>query len=124
MKAVRQLLALLRVRLAARPDTEHEQAIVRLAIGLLLGAYFLPSGLAVSEWGALEPNYLVFCGYIALSAVVLAWNLSSDAVSHVRRCFGVVLDLATISWCMWFLGESGWALYIVYVWVTLANGFR
>jgi two-component system sensor histidine kinase RpfC len=121
---LRSLAATARARLAKRPDTEHEQAIVRLAIGLLLGAYFLPSGLAVSEWGTLEPNYLVFCGYIALSAVVLAWNLSSDAISHVRRCFGVVLDLATISWCMWFLGENGWALYLVYVWVTLANGFR
>ena len=61
---------------------------------------------------------------VAVSAVLLAWNLSTQSISHARRFLGVVLDLATISWCTWFLGERGWALYLVYVWVTLANGFR
>jgi len=121
---LRHLAASARTRLAARPDTEHEQAILRLAIGVLLGAYFLPKGLSVAGWGEVDESYAVFCGYLAVSAMLLAWNLSSQVVSHLRRCIGVVLDLATISWCMWFLGESGWALYLVYVWVTLANGFR
>jgi two-component system sensor histidine kinase RpfC len=121
---LRSLAAAARTRLAARPDTEHEQAILRLAIGLLLGAYFLPKGLSVADWQEIDASYAVFSGYLAVSAVLLVWNLSSQSVSHLRRCIGVVLDLATISWCMWFLGESGWALYLVYVWVTLANGFR
>ncbi len=118
------LVASARARLAARPDTEHEQAIVRLVLGLALGAYLLPDEMRIFDWHLLEPRRVVFMGYIAFSAVILWSNLASDTVSHVRRCFGVVLDLATISWCMWFLGEHGWALFLVYVWVTLANGFR
>jgi two-component system sensor histidine kinase RpfC len=121
---IRTAIASAKARLATRPDTEHEQGILRLAIGVLLGAYFLPEGLRVADWRDLDPSYAVFCGYIAVSAVLLAWNLSSQTISHARRCLGVVLDLSTISWCTWFLGDRGWALYLVYVWVTLANGFR
>ena len=118
------LSARARARLASRPDTEHEQAIVRMVIGLLLGGYLLPDEFSISRYYALEPHHLVFATYIALAAVMLWSNLASDGISHLRRCFGVVLDLSTISWCMWYLGEHGWALYLVYVWVTLANGFR
>jgi two-component system sensor histidine kinase RpfC len=121
---LRSLADGVRARLAARPDTEHEQAIVRVILGLALGAYLLPHGTRIFDWHLLEPQRVVFIGYVALAAVVLWSNLASDAVSHLRRCFGVVLDLGTISWCMWFLGEHGWALFLVYVWVTLANGFR
>jgi hypothetical protein len=35
-------LARLRARLQARPDTEHEQGILRLVIGALLVLYLLP----------------------------------------------------------------------------------
>ena len=49
MRALRDLVSAARARLAARPDTEHEQGIVRLVIAALLGAYLLPEGLDVSE---------------------------------------------------------------------------
>ena len=41
-------LGRLRVRLAARPDTEHEQAIVRVVVGLVLFLYLLPEALIVA----------------------------------------------------------------------------
>ena len=124
MIALRRLAALLRARLAARPDTEHEQAIVRVVIGVLLGAYLLPGGLNVPEWGALEPYYAVFVSYMALAVVVLAWNLASDSVSHVRRCIALLADAATVTWSMWYFGDKALPLVLVYIWVTLANGFR
>ena len=124
MSELRQLVALVRARLAARPDTEHEQAIVRLAIAALLGAYLLPGGLNVPEWGALEPYYAVFVAYMALAVVVLAWNLASDGVSHLRRCIALIADVATVTWSMWYFGDKALPLLLVYVWVTLANGFR
>ncbi len=121
---MRELVAGARARLAARPDTEHEQVIVRMVLGVALGIYLLPADFTGYNWQVLDLEHLVFVGYLALAGVLLWSNLASNQVSHVRRCFGVVLDLATISWCMWFLGEHGWALFLVYVWVTLANGFR
>jgi two-component system sensor histidine kinase RpfC len=118
------MMAWLRARLAARPDTEHEQAIVRLAIGLLLGAYFLPAGLRVSEWSALEFHYIAFACYVVISVLVLAWIFASDSVSHVRRCVALVADFAMVSVTMWYIGERALPMILVYVWVTLANGFR
>jgi two-component system sensor histidine kinase RpfC len=124
MRWLRGLFAAARARLQARQDTEHEQAIVRLAIGLLLGAYFLPGGLRVSEWSALEFHYIAFACYVVIAVLVLAWILVSDSVSHLRRCIALVADFATVSVTMWYYGEQALPMFLVYVWVTLANGFR
>jgi two-component system, sensor histidine kinase RpfC len=125
MGALRKLVGMARARLAARPDTEHEQAIVRLVIGLLLGPFVLPGEFSsLADFQALEQHHVVFLGYNALAALILWSNLSSDLISHTRRCFGVFLDLGTTGWCMWYLGENGAAIYLLFVWVTLANGFR
>jgi two-component system sensor histidine kinase RpfC len=121
---LRKRYATMRARLAARPDTEHEQAIVRLIVSALLGAYLLPAGLNVSEWHALEPYYILFVAYMGLSAVVLAWNLGSDSISHARRCIALFADIAIVSWSMWYFGDKALPCVLVYVWVTLANGFR
>jgi hypothetical protein len=84
MAWLRGLYVSAKTRLAARPDTEHEQAIVRLAVGLLLGAYFLPGGLRVSEWSALEFHYIAFACYVVIAVLVLAWIFASESTSHVR----------------------------------------
>ena len=121
---LRSLVAAARARLAARPDTEHEQGIVRLAIAALLGAYLLPEGLDVSEWSALKPYHIVFVGYLVLATVILAWNLCSDSVSHTRRIIALAADVATTTWSMWYFGDKALPSLLIYVWVTLANGFR
>jgi len=120
---LRSLYASARARLAVRPDTEHEQAIVRLVVAVLLGAYLLPEGLNVTEWSAIKPLGM-FLGYLGLSAAVLSWNLLSDTISHVRRCVALIADIALCSWCMWFFGDKALPMLLIYVWVTLANGFR
>ena len=124
MRALSGLVSAARARLAARPDTEHEQAIVRLMIGTLLGAYFLPQSLNLSGWRTIEPNILAFGSYFAVALLVLAWNLSSNAVSHARRCIALVADMAMVTYTMWAFEDGGLPLVLVYVWVTLANGFR
>ena len=53
LKAPSGLAARLRARLAARPDTEHEQAVVRLAISALLiviSAVVLLSVKVMTRW--------------------------------------------------------------------------
>ncbi len=125
MQALRNWVSAARARLAARVDTEHEQAIVRMVIGLLLGPFVLPREFSpLFDFHSLEQHHIVFLGYNALAAVILWSNLSSNRISLFRRCFGIVLDQATVTWCLWYLGDQGWALFLVYIWVTLANGFR
>ena len=113
----------LRIRLAARPDTEHEQALVRIVVTVALGLYML-RGWDFEHAGTLQPDVLVFFAYLAVSAVTLAWTLASSSVSHVRRVLGLSADIATVTWTMWFFEERALALFLIYVWVTLANGFR
>ena len=112
----------LRIRLAARPDTEHEQALVRIVVTVALGLYML-RGWDFEHAGTLQPDVMVFFAYLAVSAFTLAWTLASSRVSHVRRVLGLSADIATVTWTMWFFEERALALFLIYVWVTLANGF-
>ena len=51
---LRAVVGSARARLASRPDTEHEQGIVRLLVGLALGVTLLPGGLNPFGWTSLE----------------------------------------------------------------------
>src|SRR6185369_14409019 len=93
-------------------------------IAALLGAYLLPGGLDFSEWSALKPYHVVFVGYLLVAAVILAWNLWSDSVSPTRRIIALIADIATTTWTMWYFEDKALPSVLVYVWVTLANGFR
>jgi two-component system sensor histidine kinase RpfC len=121
---LRELSAAARARLAARPDTEHEQAFVRLVVAAAIGAYLLPEGLVVVDWASLEFHYAVFTAYLLFSVALLGWILASSRVSTLRRILAVAADIATTSIAMWYYGEQALAMMLVYVWVTLANGFR
>jgi len=114
----------LRARLAARPDTEHEQAIVRAAIGVLIGLYLLPEILDRHAEGLPEPHILVWIGFLAFSTAIFGAILASPRVSPVRRVVGTVLDAATLSWCIAYFKELGVPLFLVYLWFTFGNGFR
>ncbi len=114
----------MRARLAARPDTEHEQAIVRLAVALLLGLYLLPEWAGVTGANPQKIGVIVFAAYIAFSLLVLVLILRSNAISPLRRGLAMAVDVAMLSWTMWYFGERGLPLILIYVWVTLANGFR
>jgi two-component system, sensor histidine kinase RpfC len=116
----RTLVQRLRARLTVRPDTEHEQAIVRLVVGALIVIYLLPGALARQ----LEPTILVMLGYLVASAAIFVHILARPGESPTRRMLGALADLGTLSWVMAFLGDTAAPLFLVYVWVTLANGFR
>src|SRR3954470_15590132 len=108
----------LRGRLAARPDSEHEQAIVRLVNAGLFGVYL---------FNDLQQNPVLWLGFFAYflagGALVAAILLRPD-ISSLRRALGAALDASTITWTLMYFGEAGAPLYLVYLWITLANGFR
>ena len=120
MKVLRDLLAKVRARLAARADTEHEQAIVRVAVALALGGYLLD----IQDLAHIGTDDIVWYAYLGVSLVILGWVLASSRISHVRRCLGLVADMSTVAFSMWYFGERALPLLLVYAWVTFANGFR
>lgn len=120
MRVLTDLFGSLRARLADRPDSEHEQAIVRLIIGALIVLYFLPD---ISKPGGTQVLY-VESAYVAIGALIFLLILYSPAASPARRVLALLTDLSTLTWYMAFLGERAAPLFLVYIWVTLANGFR
>jgi two-component system sensor histidine kinase RpfC len=120
MTLLRDSIAALRARLAARPDSEHEQVIVRLMVGLALGFYLLPEMLAQTT----EPHFVVWLGFLAVSAGLFAAIVVSPGVSHFRRVVAAALDAITVTWCMVNFEAVGAPLILVYIWSTIGMGFR
>jgi two-component system sensor histidine kinase RpfC len=113
-------VAELRARLKARPDTEHEQGILRLVISGLVFLYLLPDALLKQDT---LPLYVM--GIHLVLALIIFFRIAySTEVSPARRVFAQLADVAAISWYMAVFGEpAGWLL-LLYIWVTLGSGFR
>ncbi|HYL90240.1 MAG TPA: ATP-binding protein [Burkholderiales bacterium] len=115
-----KFLADLRARLDARPDTEHEQGILRLVISLLVFLYLLPDALLKHDT---LPLYVMGI-HLVLALIIFLRIAYSTNISPARRVFAQLADVAAISWYMAVFGEpAGW-LFLLYIWVTLGSGFR
>jgi two-component system sensor histidine kinase RpfC len=124
--AIGRLMTAVGRRLRDRPDSEHEQAIVRVVIVTALLAYFHglvaweaplpPSAGALLVWTAVI--YLTF-SFIHI-ALIVAWPRKSPA----RRLISAVTDFAALLAVLRLGGEYTAPLYPIYLWVTLGFGFR
>jgi two-component system sensor histidine kinase RpfC len=110
----------LRARLATRPDTEHEQGILRLIMCVLCFAYLLPGALVHHDALAI----LAPSAFVVLALLIFLWIAYSTKISPVRRVFAQFVDITAISTCMLIFGESGAQFFLFYLWVTLGSGFR
>ncbi|MFO0995833.1 MAG: ATP-binding protein [Alphaproteobacteria bacterium] len=118
-------LAWIAGRLRNRPDSEHEQAIIRVVLVGLLSLYF---GLLNPADGGPSTDYALgfyyALGYLFTSIGVVACIILWPAKSVARRVFTMVGDQSTLSALMYFGGEAGAAIYPIYLWITLGYGFR
>jgi len=113
-------------RLAGRPDAEHVQVLIRLVIVSAASLYFLTDRFSADGAPAASAELARwFCAYALCVAVALGVAmLVNPAVSVPRRIIGIVHDIAGISVAL-YLGEGHVAsLAVIYLWVSLGNGFR
>jgi two-component system sensor histidine kinase RpfC len=112
-------------RLAHRPDSEHGQALVRLAwfggvmIYMLAGAVLGFVDLTVSRT-AFAMSTVGFTIGLGLFCAIL-W---SPGKSNLRRVLGMTTDYGLMSSAMTLMGEPLAWLYVVMMWVTVGNGLR
>ncbi len=108
-----------------RPDSELEQAVVRVAIVAILVAY---AGAGYLTHPAAASDHLkavsVALGYLALSCGYVAIILRSRGASPARRLIAMVTDFSVLSALMHFGGSWAALLYPIYLWVAFGNGFR
>jgi two-component system sensor histidine kinase RpfC len=115
----------IKAKLARRDDSEHEQAIIRLVIVVLLAIYI---SLSVGQNHRIDPDEIatvviaVFC--LLFSASVFTHIVLRPMSSPLRRVIGIVHDNGMSAYMMYALGEYCAPFYIILLWVTFGNGFR
>jgi len=116
----------LRERLKRCPDTEPEQAIIRVCIGLLVLAYLYGGGVfAHGSPDAMSATHrVVGLAFLSSSVVILAAVVAWPRRSVLRRLLGMGVDIGFTTYAMAYTGAPGAPLFVVYLWVTFGNGFR
>lgn len=118
-------IGLIRSRFANRPDSEHGQAIVRIAVLSVVLMYMI----ARLQFGAsMDPEtmtvmVLVAVGFV-MGILLLADIVREPGVSPVRRAVGMVSDYGLMATAMVEIGEPLAWVYIIIMWVTVGNGLR
>jgi two-component system sensor histidine kinase RpfC len=111
--------------LSRRPDSEHEQALVRFVLASFASAYLSWSVNRDGLLDAQESRLLLMCGFYVLFSVGLFIMITIvPKPSPVRRGLGIFGDLSTTSIGIAAAGGAGAPLYILLLWVIFGNGFR
>ncbi|MEO7326126.1 MAG: ATP-binding protein [Dokdonella sp.] len=117
--------ASVRARYAKRPDSEHQQAIIRLGILGVVLVYLCGVG---SITGLENPALRTVLWFVAFESVAGAGILALIAlrpdVSHPRRIAGMLLDYTMMGAAMHLMGSHLAPVYVLYLWVTIGNGLR
>lgn len=112
-------------RLSNRPDSEHQQALVRLVMLAVVVAYL--QGVVNGRPEAAEPLRLslhFLAVEFAVAFAILAWILARPGISPPRRVLGMVADYSLMGVGMALLGELLAPMYVILLWVTVGNGLR
>jgi two-component system, sensor histidine kinase RpfC len=124
---MRAILARIHARFASRTDSEHGQALVRIAVLSVVLLYLLLTP-AHGDNETTRRGYVLVLGMVALGfaigALLIGWIFLQPGVSHVRRAIGMVSDYGLMAAAMVRLGEPLAWVYVIILWVTIGNGLR
>jgi two-component system sensor histidine kinase RpfC len=121
----RRFFPFLAGRYSGRPDSEHEQAFIRLIIVILVMAYTVAFCRRDGRFDPTESDAIALvAAFILFSLVILIAIGVRPGSSPVRRIVGMCGDLGAISFLMYLTGEPGAPFYIIMLWVPFGNGFR
>jgi two-component system sensor histidine kinase RpfC len=119
------LPARLRARLRARPDTEHEQALTRLVVVPAMLAYMLLAPFPPEQAaGIRQASLLIFAVGLASALLVALHILWRPGVSHARRSWSLLADVAGVAASMLAGGTIASVFFPLLLWVILGYGFR
>ena len=119
------VLTWVKSRLEHRGDSEHGQALIRVAlISIILVYALLPSSRAALPADEYSIVLTVIVSGLVNGLGIIAWLLVQPGKSHVRRGLGMIADYGLLAAAMNGMGEPlSWA-YVVLMWITVGNGLR
>lgn len=119
------LFAAIRDKLAKRPDTEHQAALIRIVFAVLGSCYL---AIALQTGMVADADRIHAIAVIAFtlfySVFTLLAILTRPQISVPRRIAWIVIDNSTVTYAIYFLGEVAIPFFGVYLFNTCGNGFR
>ena len=109
----------LQTRIKSCPDTESEQALIRLVLVTAICGYVFSIG-RFNEWY----HYALLLSSICNSVFIIGWIAINPDKLLVRRMYSIFTDLAFTSVFMYFGEQSSIFLFALYIWIVIGNGFR
>lgn len=109
---------------AKRPDSEHEQATIRMALGGVAMIYLSLASLYIDSHEGLEQAARAMAWGLCVGWIALLHIVLSPGQSTPRRCAMAMVDLLTLSYMLAVGGGPASVLFPIYLWVTFGNGFR
>ena len=114
----------LRGRLSGRPDSEHGQASIRLALLFVVLVFLLGTDRTGTRPPAFEQVMAMVAVGFTIGALLLMWIVARPGTSHPRRAAGMLSDYGLMGAAMTVMGGPiGW-VYVLILWVTVGNGLR
>ena len=111
-------------RFDGRPDSEHEQIILRIGLVTILFVYLL----VMAATGGLDATTEAAIAIMA-GGLVISWGFVIDlwhrpAQSTVRRIVALFADPVILSVALHVSPEVMAPWYLIYLWVSFGHGFR
>ena len=113
--------------LSRRPDSEHEQALIRVVLTtatfVYLQTYWIGS---LGRTPSQEELHLFWVSaiYPVFSLALFLRITFSPGISPFRRILGILGDLCLSGYGISVVGHAGAPLYVIMLWVIFGNGFR
>jgi two-component system sensor histidine kinase RpfC len=117
-------VALIVGRLSNRPDSEHQQALIRLVIACMILAYLWGLQAFATPRSHIHLMFLVMLAESLVGLLLVAGIVIRPGVSHVRRWIGMLADYSTLAILMSVQADALAPLYVIILWVTIGNGLR
>jgi len=119
------LLSRVKSQFAGRPDSEHQQALVRLVMLVIVLIYVVLVATVRPEVARASQLSLRFLGLaFTVSLFIIGWITARPAASHPRRLLGMCVDYSLMGVGMYLLGQLLAPMYVIILWVTIGNGLR
>ena len=118
-------LAVVKRRLDAAPDTEGEQAVIRLVIIAGILAYYTLFVAPENGWS--QDEILVASGVSGFFVIAIGIFISicvRPQKTILRRIVGMLSDNGGATFYVWLAGENGALMIFVYLFVAFGNGAR
>ena len=106
------------------PGKEHEQAMIRFVIGLIISLYLAITYHSLDISVLKRPTVILSASFLIYSILHLTAIFINPGVSVTRRVLAIFADIGVLTYCLYITGEVGSPLYLIYLWVIFGNGFR